>query len=82
MSERIILITDADLKTIIIEAIREVDETKRKEEPEKLLTVNKVARRTGRSHATITKLRNEGVLRSTKDGLILGSSLEEYLYSQ
>ena len=31
---------------------------------------------------TITKLRNKGVLRSTKDGLILESSLEEYLYSQ
>ena len=82
MTEKIILITKEELKTIIIEAIKEVDESRRKEEPEKLLTVNKVAKKIGRSHATITKLRNNGVLKSTKDGLILESSLNEYLHQE
>jgi len=46
---------------------------------EKLFTINKVAKRLGRAHATITRLVGEGLLKTTPDGLISENSINEYL---
>lgn len=74
-------------KNDVIQAIQEAIEAKfdiieknrlRNASP-RLLTVNVVAKRLKRSHATIKKLCDNGVIATTKDGLIDESEIERYL---
>lgn len=78
MSE-IILTTKQDLVRIIRVALIEHDDEKASKLPEKVYTINQVAKILGKAHATIKKLVEKGYIESTKDGLIKGSAINEYL---
>ena len=78
MSE-IILITKNELRNLIKEVLIEHDAEKASKLPEKLLTINKVAKMLGKSHATIKKYVDNGTIKTTKNGFILPSSINEFL---
>ena len=73
------LITEKDLKKQLLEALEEFEQRKREQAPEKVFTVNQVARLLGMAHATVKKKVLRGIIRSTPDGLIPASALDEYL---
>lgn len=75
----IVILTKAELKELIKSAYLEVEKEKELERPTKLYTINEVAKRLGRAHETINKLVKSGVIRSTKDGLITKSAINDYL---
>ncbi len=60
-------------------AMSEFEKEKAANSPDKLFTINQVAKRLGRSHATISKLVKNGLIHSTKDGLIPESAINDYL---
>jgi len=76
---KIILTTNEELKEMIKSALREYNLEVNSNTPDKLYTINKIAKRLGRSHDTINKLVKRGVIKTTKDGLIPESAINEYL---
>ncbi len=78
MSE-IILTTKQDLEKVIKAVLVAHDNEKALKLPEKVYTINQVAKMLGKAHATIKKLVERGYIKSTKDGLIKGSAINEYL---
>jgi hypothetical protein len=79
----LILADRKDLKAALIDALEEFHLEREKQfEQDKLYTVNAVARRLGKAHATVKKLVKCGLLKTTKDGLILATSVNEYLGKQ
>ena len=83
MSE-IAVITKEKLKEVMFEALTEFEQNKAKilfdkAQEETLFTINQVAKRLKRSHATITKLVKCGVLKATADGLVSEKSINNYL---
>lgn len=84
MDIKLIVIPATELYSMLESVIEKVenkkaDREKEKVQSEKLFTINQVARRLGRAHATIKKLVTEGILKSTPDGLISEKSINEYL---
>lgn len=75
----LVIIDQDELKSIIKKTLIEYDAEKSKDKGERLWTINQVAKRLGKAHATIKKLVANGLIRTTKDGLIPESSLEDYL---
>jgi hypothetical protein len=75
----IILTQPTDLKRVIKEALLEIDQEKIKNSPEKVYSINAVSKMIGKAHATVKKLVKAGYLKTTADGLILESSINEYL---
>ena len=81
MSETAIIVTQKEnIKEILKAAMIEIEKEKEDNRPDKLYTINQVAKRLGRAHETISKLVKRGVIRSTKDGLITESAINDYLY--
>ena len=78
MSE-IILTTKTELRNEILAALRTFETIKKKSQPQKLYTVNQVAKTLGKAHATIKKLVQAGLIQTTKNGLITEDSLNDYL---
>ena len=80
MSERAVIVTQKDeIKEILKAAMSELEKEREANRPDKLFTINQVAKRLGRAHDTINKLVKNGVIRTTKDGLIPESAINEYL---
>ena len=82
MSEMIFLPKNELLQAIrdaIDEKFDSVEKKRRITESPTLLTVTVVAKRLGRSYTTIKKLCNNGIIKTTKDGLIEESEIEKYL---
>ncbi len=79
-STAIILTQKDELKKILKSAISEYEKEKELKQPDKLYTINQVAKRLGRAHETINKLVKKGVISTTKDGLITESAVNDYLY--
>jgi hypothetical protein len=77
--EKFIVLQSPELKEIMIEAILEVQKREEKKQGEPLFTINQVRKRFKKSHRTIKKLVEAGILRSTPNGLIPLSAIEEYL---
>ncbi len=74
------LISEAsELKSLIKLALIEHEIEKNRDKGETLWTVNQVAKRLGKAHATIKKLITKGLLKTTKDGLITEASINDYL---
>ncbi|MDO8899236.1 MAG: helix-turn-helix domain-containing protein [Bacteroidales bacterium] len=74
------LISEAsELKNLIKLALIEHENEKNRDKGETLWTVNQVAKRLGKAHATIKKLTTKGVIKTTKDGLITEAAINEYL---
>ena len=78
--QNLILADRNDLKAALKDALQEHQkDLEKRTEADKLYTINAVARKLGKAHATIKKLVANGLLKSTKDGLIPLSSINEYL---
>ena len=75
----IIITRKEEIKQILKTAIKEVEKENEANKPDKLYTINQVAKKLGRAHETISKLVRRGVIRTTKDGLIPETSINEYL---
>lgn len=75
----IIVTQKEELKEILKAAIKEIEKEKEATRPDKLYTINQVAKRLGRAHETINKLVKKEVIRTTKDGLITESAINDYL---
>ena len=75
----IILTTKQELAQTIKSVLVEFDNEKTAKLGEKLYTINQIAKKLGKAHATIKKLVTNGYLKTTKDGLIPESAINEYL---
>lgn len=75
----IILTTKQELANTIKSVLLEYDNEKASKQPEKIFTINQVSKSLGKAHATIKKLVEKGIIRSTKDGLIPESAINDYL---
>ncbi len=78
MSE-IILTTKMELHNEIIAALQDFDKIKSKGQPQKLYSINNVAKKLGKAHSTVKKLVSAGIIKTTKSGLISENALNEYL---
>jgi hypothetical protein len=83
---QVVLIDKSDLETAVKTAVKSAiielnDEQRRQSEGEKLLTINQVAKRLGKAHATIKKLIKLRYIKTTKDGMISEAALNEYLHN-
>lgn len=67
------------IKKSVRVALQEHDIEKKNGENMRLFTVNQVARKLGKAHATISRMLRDGVLRATQDGLIPEVELQRYL---
>lgn len=70
------IITKKDVQDAVLLALQEYDQKKL---GDRLYTVNQIRKRLGRSHSTITKRIKEGLIRTTKDGLVSEKAINEYL---
>lgn len=78
--QNLILADRNDLKEALKDALKEHQkEIEKKTEADKLFTINAVARRIGKAHATVKKMIKKGLLKTTPDGLIPLSAINEYL---
>lgn len=76
-----VVVQGGQLATLITDAVRKgIDEAaKRKNEVEKLYTVNTVAKRLGMAHRTVKSMVLQGAIKTTKTGLISELAVQEYL---
>lgn len=78
----LILMEEEQVIGIVKKAIEDALKGRQNEQvyknPPKLFTINQVAKMLGRSHATITKMVNTGVIRSTKSRMIPQYAIDEY----
>jgi 16S rRNA U1498 N3-methylase RsmE len=84
MESKLVVIPANELVVLIETAlekveIKRVEKEESKTQSEKLYTINQVAKRLNRAHATIKKLVEQGVLSATVDGLISEKSINNYL---
>jgi hypothetical protein len=77
----IVVIPLDDLECLIYKALQRFDREKTKNQPEKLLTINQVAKRLGKSHSTIKRFVGAGLIKSNKAGLISEQSINDFLKS-
>jgi hypothetical protein len=75
----IILTTKQELEQTIKAVLIDYDNEKALKQPTKLYTINQVSKMLGKAHATIKKLVISETIKSTKDGLITESAINEYL---
>lgn len=75
----IVITTQEELKNALRAVIIDLEREKKAQLPEKVFTINKVAKQLGRAHQTIKSAVKNGTIRTTKDGLIPESAIEEYL---
>ncbi len=75
----ITMITKEELKELLRDTLQEHEERKKKSEIPRLYTINQVAKKLGKAHATIKKYVERGLLRTTKTGEIPEDAIEELL---
>ena len=68
-----------EIKAAVAEEIKKQFQTQKQQTGEQLFYIAQVAKKLNRSHATIKKLVASGVIRSTKNGMISESAIEEFL---
>lgn len=74
------LIDGESLQSVILDSLALYERQQIEKQAEnKLLTINQVAKRLGRSHATISKHVREGLIKATVDNKISLKALNEYL---
>ena len=78
MSE-IVVTSKSDLREYIRSVILEIEAQKAAKETPKLYSINQVAKKLGKAHATISKMVATGLIKATKDNLIPETSINEYL---
>jgi ribosomal protein S20 len=75
----IIITTKEDLADVMHEVLKKHDAEKEAMQAVKLYTINQVAKLLGRAHRTISNAAKNGLIHTTKDGLIPEYAIEEYL---
>lgn len=75
----LLITTEEELYSVIYKVLVDFEKDKLKNQPEKLYSINRVAKMLGKAHATIKKMVENGTIRSTKDSLIPQSSIDAYL---
>jgi len=77
---KITLLTPEELEHIVMAALKKHEtELHNKESEHTFFTINKVAKLLKRSHTTIKKLVESGIIESTQDGMISQKHLDDYL---
>lgn len=79
MKSEIIITSKEELAEVLEGVILKVEKQKKKEAGEKVFYIHQVAKMLGKAHVTIRKAVKNGIIRTTKDGLIPESAIEEYL---
>lgn len=82
MATEVIVTTKKELEEVIESVMIKMEAKKNRGVGERLYYVGQVAKMLGKAHDTIKKLVKNGTIRSTKDGLIPESAIEEYLNSK
>ena len=78
----IIVITKESLKNTIRTVLVEFEENKKAKDSPKLYTINMIAKKLGKAHATVKKLVEAGYLKTTADGLIPENAVNAYLNNE
>lgn len=68
-----------EIKKAVKISLSEHDQEKVNKDEMRLFTINQVAKRLKKSHATISKLVKDGLIKTTKSGLITETELNNYL---
>lgn len=81
---RLIVIPERRMRSIFFEVLVEHEKRKSEKQDEQkqketLYSVNEVSKRLGRAHRTIKNLIEQGVLKTTSDGLISEKAINDYL---
>jgi IS30 family transposase len=79
MMPEIIITTKQELALVIRQELSAFQERKQTQKLTKTYTINGVAKLLNRSHATIKKQVETGMLTTTKDGRISETEIEKYL---
>lgn len=77
--ENIIITTEEELGAMLRDVLVSYDNEKEAKQPPKIYTINEVAKKLGKAHATIKKYVQLGIIQSTKNGLIPEDAINEYL---
>ena len=72
-------IPDNEFKNLIATALKDFDSEKKKEGIITLYTINQVAKMLKKSHTTIKKLVERGIIKATKDNQITEAAINDYL---
>ena len=80
--EKVALMTTEEISQTMIDALNRFEEMKTEKDPPGLFSINKVSKILGRSHTTIKKLVKNGIIKTTKDGMITEQAINEYLNNE
>jgi hypothetical protein len=75
----LVITTEEKLISVFRKALKQHDMEKAKKLPMKVFSINAMAKITGQSHATIKKLVQCGIIKTTKDGKITEQEINNYL---
>jgi hypothetical protein len=82
MNNRFIFLEETELAPLIHKALLDYGVPRQSTISTKLYSVNGIAKLTGKSHRTIKKLVGQGVIKSTKNGLITEDAINDYLLNK
>jgi len=75
----IVITTEENLMSVIRNVLEAFESEKKAQRPQKLYTINQVAKMLGKAHGTIKKYVQLGIIKSTKNGLITEDAINVYL---
>ena len=79
MSTGIAIFNLSEMKDVIIEALKEHDEDKKKNATIESFSIHHVAKLLGRADRTVLSLVKKGIIKATKDKRIMSTELENYI---
>ncbi len=80
MDQELIIVSPKTIKAIILKALEEYEtQQKEKQSENKLFSINKAAKVLGVSHATVKKLVDNEIIKTTPDNKITEKELNRYL---
>jgi len=83
MDTRVIIVTEKDfserIEMAVFNSLKKFEKEKALKDNEKLYSINAIAKRLGKAHATIKRYCAQGLIQTTKSGLIPESAIEKYL---
>jgi excisionase family DNA binding protein len=68
-----------EIKKAVKISLAEHDRERVNKDHIRLYTINQIAKKLNKSHSTISRLVKDGVIKSTKDGLVTEQELNNYL---
>lgn len=77
--EDVIVVNKNDLVNAIRQVMDEIEDKRKKNENKKTISIYQFSQRIGRSHYTVKKLAEKGIIALTADGRIRVTELDRYL---